>query len=120
MHMNLSGDIESLEGKLEGGLHPIVFTKEIEAKKVTAAELQKYVGEYELAGMQAKVYIKDDKTLYILVPGQPDYELVPLGNDKFAIKVLSGFFLQFGPTGAAKITDATFIQPNGSFKATKK
>jgi len=118
--MNLSGDIESLEGKLEGGLHPIVFTKEIEAKKVTAAELQKYVGEYELAGMQAKVYIKDDKTLYILVPGQPDYELIPLGNDKFAIKVLSGFFLQFGPAGAAKITDATFIQPNGSFKATKK
>ncbi|MFI5136898.1 MAG: serine hydrolase [Sphingobacteriales bacterium] len=118
--MNLSGDIESLEGKLEGGLNPIVFTKEIEAKKVTAAELQKYVGEYELAGMVAKVYIKDGKTLYVLVPGQPDYELIPLGNDKFAIKVLSGYFMQFSPPGAAKIMDATFIQPNGSFKATKR
>jgi len=118
--MNLSGDIDGVEGQLEGGLKPIIFTKEIEAKKVTATELQKYVGEYELAGITAKVYIKDNKTLFVLVPGQPDYELVPLGSDKFAIKILSGFSLQFGPAGAAKITEATFIQPNGSFKATKK
>ena len=118
--MNISGDIESIEGQLEGGLKPIIFTKEITAKPVTAAELKKYVGEYALAGIVAKVYIKDNKTLFAVVPGQPDYELVPLGDDKFALKVLSGYYLQFDPQGASKITGATFIQPNGSFKAVKK
>ena len=118
--MNLSGDIDAVEGQLEAGLKPIVFTKQIEAKTVTAAELQKYAGDYSLAGLTVKVYVKDAKTLFVLVPGQPDYEMVPLGNDKFAVKVLSGYFLQFGPPGAEKITEATFIQPNGSFKATKK
>ncbi len=118
--MNLAGDIDGLEGLFEAGLKPIVFTKEIEAKKVTAAELEKYTGEYTLAGMTAKVYVKDGKTLYVLVPGQPDYEMVPMGNDKFAVKVLSGFYLQFGPPGSAKITEATFIQPNGIVKASRK
>jgi len=118
--MNLGGEIDGLESVFEAGLKPIVFTKEIEAKKVTAAELAKYTGNYALAGLTAKVYVKDGKTLYVLVPGQPDYEMVPLGNDKFAVKILTGYYLQFGPPGAAKITEATFIQPNGSFKAARK
>jgi hypothetical protein len=118
--MNLSGDIDAVEGKLEASLSPIIFTKQIEAKVITAAELQKYVGDYSLAGLVVKVYVKDAKTLFVLVPGQPDYEMVPLGNDKFAVKVLSGYYLQFGPPGAAKITEAKFIQPNGSFKAARK
>ncbi len=58
-----------------------------------------------------KVYVKDNKTLFVSVPGQPDYEMVLLGHDKFPAKVLGGYYLQFGPPGAAKITEATFIQP---------
>ena len=119
-HMNASGDIDALESQVEAGLKPMIFTRETEAKPLTGAELEKYVGDYLLAGITAKVYVKDGKTLYALVPGQPDYELIPIGNDKFALKVLSGFYLQFGPPGATTITDATFIQPNGSFKAKKK
>jgi hypothetical protein len=46
--------------------------------------------------------------------------MVPMGSDKFAVKILSGYYLQFGPIGKAQITDATFIQPNGNFKAIKK
>ena len=118
--MNTSGDIDALTGQLEGGLKPIIFAKGIDAKVVTSAELKKYAGDYILGGITVKVYVKDEKTLYALVPGQPDYELVPIGNDKFALKVLSGYYLQFGPPGAEKITEATFIQPNGSFKAIKK
>ncbi|HTE01041.1 MAG TPA: serine hydrolase [Mucilaginibacter sp.] len=118
--MNLSGDIDGLTTQLEDGLKPLLFSRELEAKALTANELEKYTGEYELAGMTVKIYIKDGKTLYALVPGQPDYELVPMGNDKFGLKVLSGYYLQFGPPASAKITEATFIQPNGSYKAKKK
>jgi CubicO group peptidase (beta-lactamase class C family) len=118
--MNTAGDIDALESPFEAGLKPIIFAREVEAKPLTAAEMQKYVGDYALAGITVKVYIKDNKTLYALVPGQPDYELVPIGNDKFSLKVLPGYYLQFDPQGADKITGATFIQPNGSFKAVKK
>jgi len=89
-------------------------------RNLLAAELQKYVGDYELPGITASVYIKDGKTLYAHVPGQPDYELVYNGNDKFSLKILKGFYLQFDPAGTQKITGATFIQPNGSFAAKKK
>jgi CubicO group peptidase (beta-lactamase class C family) len=117
--MDLAGDINGFTALLEDGLKPILFTKQVLAKPVTANELQKYVGEYELAGIVAKVYLKE-KILYLFVPGQPEYETIPIGNDKFSIKNLSGYYLQFGPPGEAKITEATFIQPNGSFKAKKK
>lgn len=118
--MNLMGDIDAVSSKFEDGLKPLVFTRQIEIKALTANELQKYTGDYLLGGVTVKIYIKDSKTLYAAVPGQPDYELVPMDNQKFSVKVLDGYFLQFGPPGAAKITEATFIQPNGSFKASRK
>jgi CubicO group peptidase (beta-lactamase class C family) len=120
-HTSIGGDIDGLDTQLEGGLKPFTFTRseEVNPVAVTAAGLQKYVGNYLLAGTVIKVYTKDN-TLFVLVPGQPDYELVSVGNDKFALKVVSGYYLQFGPAGADKMTEAVFIQPNGNFKATRK
>jgi hypothetical protein len=47
----------------------------------------------DLAGAAiVKVYIKDNKTLFVLVPGQPDYELVPVEKDKFSLKIINGYF----------------------------
>ncbi|MDQ6756178.1 MAG: serine hydrolase [Bacteroidota bacterium] len=118
--MNTSGDIESLSVPFEAGLKPIVFTKQLKAKDVNKEELQKYTGEYNLNGATVKIYIKNDKTLYALVPGQPEYELVPVDKDKFGLKVISGYFVQFSVDDKNKVTDLTFIQPNGNFKAIKK
>ena len=88
--------------------------------KIQKEDLQKYTGEYELSGATVKVYIKNDKTLYALVPGQPEYELVPIDKDKFGLKVISGYYIQFSVDDKNKVTDLTFIQPNGNFKAVKK
>jgi CubicO group peptidase (beta-lactamase class C family) len=118
--MNSEGDIDAVQSQLQDGIKPIVFSKLTVGKAISAAELQKYAGDYELPGILAHIYIKDDKTLYAHVPGQPDYELIYLGKDKFSLKVLKGFYLQFNPAGAEKITGATFIQPNGDFAAKKK
>jgi CubicO group peptidase (beta-lactamase class C family) len=118
--MNAAGDIESLTVPFEAGLKPIVFTKQLKAKDIKKDELQKYVGEYDLNGITAKVFVKNDITLYALVPGQPEYELVPVDKDKFGLKVLSGYFIQFNVDDKNKVTDLTFIQPNGNFKAVKK
>ena len=118
--MNEAGDINTVNLALEPTLSPLKFNKTPKAKEVTKEELQKYVGEYELGGVTAKVYIKGEKTLYVLVPGQPDYELVPIDKNKFSLKILSGYFVQFELNDKEESTGLTFMQPNGNFKAKKK
>ncbi len=117
--MSLSGDIESLSVPFEGGLKPIVFTRQLKAKNIKKEELLKYEGDYDLGGVFAKIYIKADK-LYALVPGQPEYQLANVDKDKFALGALPGYYIQFSLDDKKKVTDLTFIQPNGNFKAVKK
>jgi CubicO group peptidase (beta-lactamase class C family) len=118
--MNEGGDINAVMLQLESTLAPLKFTKTPKPKEITAAELQKYVGDYDLKAAVVKVYIKDNKTLFVIVPGQPEYELIPVEKDKFALKIINGYFVQFEVNDAGEATALTFIQPNGSFKASRK
>jgi len=118
--LSKSGDIESLAMDLEASLKPLIFRKQLIGKEVKKEDLQKYVGDYDLSGTIAKVYVKNENTLYVMVPGQPEYELLSTDKDKFALKVLSGYFVQFALNEKSQVTDLTFIQPNGNFKAVKK
>jgi len=117
--MNAAGDIESFTSVLEAGLKPLVFTKGVEAKAIDSKELQKYAGMYDLGGTPIKIFIKENKTLYAFVPGQPEYELVPVEKDKFSIKVLNGYSLKFEVNAEGKVSEVMFLQPNGNFKAKK-
>jgi len=120
-HTDEKGEISKLTIPLESGVKDIEFIKEQKEIAVKKADLEKFVGEYELApGKSAKFYIKGEKTLYAFVEGQPEYELVPTGNGKFAFKSLKGFSVQFEENKTGEITAVNFIQPNGTFKATKK
>jgi len=118
--MNEAGEISQASLTLEAGLEAEKFIKSAKPKTVNNNDLKKYTGDFDLVGNTVKVYIKDEKTLYVLVPGQPDYELVPLGNDKFAIKVAAGYYVQFELNDKQETTALTFMQPNGNFKAKKK
>jgi hypothetical protein len=117
--MDEAGDIVSASIPLEGPAKPIVFTKGAKSKPLPRDSLQKYVGDYTISGAVAKVYIKGENTLYVFVPGQPEYELVTAEKDKFTLKILTGFSVQFSGNAKGEITEIIFIQPNGSFKATK-
>ncbi len=119
-NLNLNGDIDNFSAILEQRIKPIEFKKQIEEIEVSKDVLQKYVGDYDMAGINVKIYIKNDKTLYVIVPGQPEYELANVDKDKFALKNLSGYFLQFSTDGKDAVKDAIFIQPNGNFTAKKK
>ena len=118
--LDMNGDIESVSIPFESGIKAIEFKRQLEVKEMSKEELQKYIGDYEISGVTAKVFLKNDKTLYALVPGQPEYELVPVDKDKFALKILSGYFIQFTVNEKDKVTGLTFIQPNGNFNAVKK
>jgi CubicO group peptidase (beta-lactamase class C family) len=119
-NMNEAGDITSVQAALEGTLPPLKFTKTAKAKPISKEELQKYVGDYDLKTVVAKVYIKDEKTLFVLIPGQPDYELIPVDKHKFGFKIMNGYFVQFDVDDKGESTALTFVQPNGNFKAPRK
>ena len=114
------GKIVSLETPLEPAVKDIVFEKKAPSVKIEKADLQKYIGEYDLLGTSVKVYIRGENTLMVLVPGQPDYELVPVKKDEFDIKILKGYSVRFEVNDKNEATSISFIQPNGTFKASKK
>ena len=115
------GDLESvLVSGLEPNVKPLEFVSKPTAKSIKPEDLKKYVGDYELAGVTAKVYLNKAATgLNLFVPGQPEYDLEYLGGHKFAIKNLSGYKIEFNEA-AGSIAGVTFIQPNGTFKAKRK
>jgi hypothetical protein len=98
----------------------LLFKKTPKAKPLTKTELEGYTGEYTLAGTTVKVYLNNDNTLTVEVPGQPPYELVPVGNHKFSFKAMQGFSIQFDKKEGEPASAATFMQPNGNFKAERK
>jgi hypothetical protein len=117
--MNVSGDIESASMNLEPTVKPLVFDRKSAEIDVEKGDLDKYAGDYELAGIVIKVYIKGDK-LFLFVPGQPEYELSSIETDRFALKIVSGYYVKFAVNDSGEVTDVTFQQPNGNFKATRK
>ncbi len=120
-HMNPAGDIDMISMPLQPGIKDIEFNRIPKPEVVTKEELKRYEGSYEFApGMEAKFYIKGENTLYAFVEGQPEYELVPVGKDQFDFKALKGYSIRFEENGKGEIISASFIQPNGTFKATKK
>lgn len=120
-NINVKGEVESLSLPLQGGVKEIEFKKKVETIEVSKADLEKYAGEYELPGPTVvKVFLKGEKTLMLFVPGQPEYELLPVKKDVFNLKILSGFSLRFEKNDKDEITAVYFIQPNGTFKATRK
>jgi CubicO group peptidase (beta-lactamase class C family) len=115
-----NGKIVSFETPLERAVKDIVFEKMPPSVKVGKADLQKYVGDYDLQGTTVKVYIRNETTLMVLVPGQPDYELVPVKKDEFDLKVVKGYSVRFEVTDKNEVLSISFVQPNGTFKASKK
>jgi len=117
---NNTGEVISFEMRMEPAVKDIVFEKIPESIAVKKDQMKKYEGDYELApGVLAKLYLKGE-TLYAFLEGQPEYELVPIDKNKFEIKVLKGYIVQFDENDKGEMTSLSFIQPDGTYKATRK
>jgi hypothetical protein len=84
---------------------------------ILAQELQKYAGVYDLDSITLAItmQVKNDE-LWAQVPGEGDYELVPVSPDTFGVKNMSGYEVHFQMDGD-KAVGFTSVQPNGTFKA---
>lgn len=117
---NNSGEIASLQVKMEAALDPVKFKRTPDLIALDKEILEKYVGEYELSGIPLKIYMKGDKTLILFIQGQPEYEFFATGRYNFSIKALEGYKLEFIEGEKEAIIEVLFIQPNGTFKAKRK
>ncbi len=114
-----SGRISLAQLQLEPTLEPLEFEWKPRSKPLDAEALKEFTGDYDLSGLTVKVYVKNE-SLYVLVPGQPDYECAFMGNDQFSLKKLTGYSVKFNRDENKAVKEMQFIQPNGIFTATKK
>ena len=116
----INGDIESLNAiGFEAPSIPLVFNKKPKEKQISQSELNQYEGTFTIAGADIKIYVKEN-SLRMFVPGQPEYELQLTDTDKFVLKNINGYAVQFLRDGKGMINAINLIQPNGTFKADKK
>ncbi len=115
------GEISFVTVKIEPALdHPIEFKREPTTIDVDRATLEQYVGDYDLSGTVIKIYVKGESKLHLFITGQPEYELLPTDKHKFSFKTLAGFKVEFVASDNKSIDEIMVIQPNGTFRATRK
>jgi len=84
---------------------------------LTQQELQKYAGVFDLDSIELAItMLVKDNELWAQVPGQGDFQLVPVSPNTFGVKNMSGYEVHFQIEGE-KAVGFTSIQPNGTFKA---
>lgn len=113
------GDVTNMYVPMEPALKDAVFTRIPEKGMTELSFLEKFVGEYELAGQTLTISLRGEG-LIASITGQPDYELVPNKDREFNLKNLSGFSIKFNQNADGNVTEAAIAQPNGVFVATKK
>lgn len=117
---DVKGNIHSLAIKLDSAVEEIVFTRMPPKTMQEKSFLEKFVGEYELEGMTVTIRLNGKDTLFLSVPGQPEYELVPYKGTEFSLKNLTGFSIEFILDKSGAVTGAKVVQPNGVLTAKKK
>lgn len=114
-----TGEINEINAPFEPSVKTIVFSRIPKTAMVQPDSLKKFEGEYLIGQMVLKVFLQNN-ALHLSVPGQPEYELVPIGDNRFSLKDMSGFTIIFTRNEKNEVTEMISSQPNGSFKAIRK
>jgi CubicO group peptidase (beta-lactamase class C family) len=113
---NVDGLVAAVEAPFEPRVEPIVFTKKPDKKFFDPDFLRKFVGRYKLLDQIVTISLKGNR-LTAMVPGQPEYELVPSLGGEFVLKQVKIIHIKFITDKAGKVVAVEFIQPNGIFEA---
>jgi dienelactone hydrolase len=92
----------------------------LEKKTAIDESIVAYVGDYDFQGYTVPVVSRDGKTMILIVPGQPEYELSPGQGRKYTISNAPGFSVEFLADESGKVTGLKLIQPSGESYTLKK
>ena len=95
------------------------FVRKPEASLSDPKTLQAYTGKYEPAGSTFDVSLKSDNNLYLNIPGQPVYKLIPYKLRKFRILTFSDFVIEF-LVKDGKVVSMKQIDPSGEYEFKRK
>jgi len=117
---NAKGDIEAFTAPLEALVKEIRFTRQ-PGDQLNRSEVSRAVRwRIRLVWKNGKGAPEGSEGARPCGSGQPQYDLEPYKGTEFNIKGISGYSLRFTIDEKKGVTEVTFIQPNGLFKATKK
>ncbi len=113
---DVNGYVASLEAPFEPTLDAMLFKKKPSARLFDPGYLQQFVGKYQLATQTITINLKGNGlTLY--VPGQREYDLVPVVGDEFMIKQFKIISLKFKTDDKGKVIAFDIFQPDGVYEA---
>jgi hypothetical protein len=98
----------------------IVFTRLPAGELSDPAILETFTGTYEVMGTTLTVSFKDEHSLRVSLPGQPDLDLEPYQGTTFHVKGLSGYEVEFKRNADGAVTEAVLTQPQGVFSAKRR
>ncbi len=117
---DLNGDVSSVSVLFEPAVKPIVFTKKADKRFTDPAFLRPFTGSYDIGANVAVFALREDNVLTLSIAGQAVRELVGIAGNRFSVKDLNGYTIEFLTDSSGAITQAAFYQPNGNFVAKKK
>ncbi len=101
--------------------HPNAIDYRPKAIYVNPKTLQQYVGEFKTQNTTIKIYTKANGTkLYLSVPNQPEYELIPTAKHQFTFKADENYKVKFKNIKNGVLQELIAIQPDGTATATRK
>lgn len=113
---DLKGHVAELEAPFEPAVDNIIFVKKPSAKLFEAQYLQQFVGAYDLAGREIRIELAGNH-LKLIVPGQPQYTLVPQLGEEFNLKEYSTVSIRFKFDQNGKVDALLLRQPDGMVTA---
>lgn len=125
MMLNFQTDQNGAVYQLTSAMDPLsedmVFKKIPPRRLSDPAFLKALAGKYKLEEGDTPVTIElRNTTLYAKVAGQPTYTLEPFQGTEFKLKDLNGYSVEFELDDKGKVSAASFIQPEGVFKAKRE
>jgi CubicO group peptidase (beta-lactamase class C family) len=113
---NPLGDIDGLTVSLDES--QTTFNRKSDESLNEPAILSKYVGKYEIAGTIINIELID-KNLFIIIPGQPRIQLIPLKQHIFRIKEFADYRFEFVIVNGT-VTGFKQIDPTGEYLIEKQ
>jgi len=118
--LDIKGNVMTAAVQLEPTVKEIVFARLPDKKMSERSFLEKFCGQYELQGQLFTVQIKGENTLIVVVPGQPEMELVPYKGTEFTIKGTPNAAVEFILDASGVAVEARLKQAGAVLTAPKK